>query len=145
MSDDVIDFDGDKVELSVRGARATVFACDEVDAIREKIKAADEANSLPMWTNPDTFLEEPGTHGRGQEFVNLLKSHFAGHGLNVRDNVAFAIWNALVKKAEEYRDFFENGRSSPAPSASPQPESSADQKVAALLSTMQDASGQQSV
>lgn len=144
MTSSEIDFDGDEVEISVRGKKATMFACDEVDAIFAAIKAADAANPLPDVLNEETGLMEPGTHGKGESFVAMLVSHFKeNHGLEVRPNVAYAIWNALTRKADEYRDFFENGRSSQPPLGSPLKESSADAKLNERLSTMQDNSGPQ--
>lgn len=141
---DVIDFDGDEVVIRVRGVEKTLFACDEIDKIREKIRNADESNPLPQELDQETGLMVPGTHAKGQPFVDVLTSHFKESGLEVRDNVAYAIWNSLTKKAEEYRDFFENGRSSPSPSGSPLKESSADAKLRERLSTTQGESAPQS-
>lgn len=140
-----IDFDGDLVELKVRGKTLSVYACDEIDAITQKVDAANTQNPLPLWNNPATLIDEPGTHWRGDAFIKILREHFQEKGLEVQGNVAYAIWNALVKKADEYRDFFENGRSSPVSSASPQQVSSADAKANALLSSTQDDSARSNV
>ena len=140
---DVIDFDGDEVVIRVRGVEKTLFACDEIDKIREKIRKADETNPLPQELDQETGLMVPGTHAKGQAFVDILTTHFKEVGLDVRDNVSYAIWNALTKKADEYRDFFENGRSSPSPSDSPRQESSADAKLRERLSTTPDESAPQ--
>lgn len=140
---DVIDFDGDKVLVRVRGVEKTLFACDEIDEIREKIRKADESTPLPQELDQETGLMVPGTHAKGQAFIDILTAHFKEGGLDVRDNVAYAIWNALTKKADEYRDFFENGRSSPSPSDSPRQESSADAKLRERLSTTPDESAPQ--
>jgi len=135
MSDDVIDFDGDQVSLSARGKTVTVYASDEIDKVIAKIKAADEAEPLPP-TVDENGLDQPGTHGSGQEFLQLLRDHFlTEHDLDVKPGVAFAIWSALVRKSEEYRDSFVCGRNSQQPSVSVPTVSSADEKLKKLLSS----------
>lgn len=141
---DVIDFDGDEVVIRVRGVEKTLFACDEIDKIRGLVAAADESVKLPERLDTETGLMVAGTHWEGERFVKIVVAHFKdAHDLTVGENVANAIWCSLIKKANEYRDFFENGRSSPSPSDSPRQESSADAKLRERLSTTPDESAQQ--
>lgn len=140
-----IDLDGDLVTLTHAGKSIELFAADFIDTVHARVVDldADPERTLPEWTDPDTLETRPGTHGRGNEWVGVLRSELARLGMDVQPNRALAIYAALLRKAEEYRSFFENGRSSPPSSAARPPVSLADAQVSALPSTPEEKSAPQ--
>ena len=129
-----IDLDGDLVTLTHAGRSIQVYACDFVDTVHAMIVEldADPERPLPGWTDPETLETRPGTHGRGNEWVGILRSELSRIGLDVQPNRALAIYAALVRKAEQYRSFFENGPSSRPSLDAPHPVSLADAQLSGL-------------
>jgi len=143
MSEETIDFDGDKVTFSVRGESRTFYAADEVAAIDDEIKSRDSSirpeDRTPGGKFQDSVDENgrivPFTHARGDAFKTILVEHFQSrHGLTVSAYTAYAMYCKLVKVKDKYLDFFVSGPNSRPPSDSRLPTASADEAAYELLS-----------
>lgn len=141
----ILDLDGDKVTITVRGKTAEIYAADFVDSVISLVRRMDNDSPLPETQDPETLDIKPGTHGNGIPFTNILRQILrADYGLEVLPRVAVAIWIAMNKRADEYRESFVNGGSSAESTDSPHPQSSADAAVSGLLSQSEGNSKPQS-